>query len=57
MLTPRQVQWAARHCWFVRDNGDGTITIRDAGWRNGVFIDIEMIWEHNFDDLHSWAGY
>jgi hypothetical protein len=28
-LTTSQITWASEHDWFVRDNGDGTITVAD----------------------------
>lgn len=61
MLTPSQITWAAQHDWFVSNNGDGTITVRDCGVldQDGVYHYNETIahWTRTFKQLRDWAGY
>lgn len=59
-LTTRQIAWARSHDWFVRDNGDGSITCLDV-WTN---VNVEpRVWHedevrhHDFQALRDWAGY
>lgn len=57
MLTAKQISWAAQHDWFVKDNGDGTITVLDR-WHDihGDHDDL-VIWRTSFSALRDWAGY
>jgi len=57
MLTASQIKWAASHDWFVQDNGDGTICLRDASTTNGVYSETLIHWTHSFRELREWAGY
>jgi hypothetical protein len=57
MLTQSQVKWAASHDWFVQDNGDGTICVRDASTTNGVYTETLVRWSRSFRALRDWAGY
>ena len=60
MLTAQQIKWAAQHDWFVCDNGDGTITVRDTYMvmGGGPARQDTLIWEdRSFAELRSWAGY
>lgn len=53
-LTPNQIKWAAQHDWFVKDNGDHTITVADR-YSDGT--EIIMTWHLTFAELRDWAGY
>lgn len=56
-MTYRQIQWAASHDWFVRDNGNGTITVHDQWvWRDGTCGDAWVFFS-DFRELRAWAGY
>lgn len=62
MLTVRQIQWAATHDWFLRDNGDGTITLQEAWTVSHKFKACELhtkiiLWTGTFAELRDWAGY
>lgn len=58
MLTPSQIKWAASHDWFIADNGDGTIKVRECFTINGVLFQEEPIrWTGSFRALREWAGY
>lgn len=60
MLTVSQIKWASQHNWFVRDNGDGTIEVRDIvlGVAGGSHVlDTIITWSGNFRSLREWAGY
>lgn len=59
-MTKKQIAWASRHDWFIRDNGDGSVTVLDnytdalganhserLRWSDGV----------GFAALRAWAGY
>lgn len=56
-MTRLQIAWAEQHDWFVRDNGDGSITVLERALMPGggvvesqkVFSDIKL--------LRIWAGY
>ncbi len=59
MLSIQQIKWAASHDWFVRDNGNGTVTVRDEYFRAGdksVSVDF-LVWCKSFSALRAWAGY
>ncbi len=57
MLTERQIKWAASHDWFVKDNGDGTIIVRDKYMFSGFLFTDEITWNKSFSELRDWAGY
>lgn len=50
-MTSQQIKWAASHDWFVMDNGNGTITVRDD--LGGPLL----TWTGSFSELRAWAGY
>lgn len=57
MLNTNQIAWAARHDWFIGDNGDGTITVCDGYTINGVYGETIVVWAQSFRELRDWAGY
>ena len=57
MLTTQQIKWAASHDWFVGDNGDGTIIVRDAYVLDGNLFETDIRWAEGFRALRDWAGY
>lgn len=57
MLTPSQVQWAARHDWFLGDLGRGTILIADRYTEGGRLYETIIEWRDSFASLRRWAGY
>jgi hypothetical protein len=57
MLTAQQICWAASHDWFIRDNGDGTITVNDAWTQDGVLHQQTVRHTGSFKALRDWAGY
>lgn len=58
MLTTRQIAWAATHDWFVQDNFDGSILVRDEMFKAGEKnLTIEFVTFRNFAALRAWAGY
>lgn len=60
MLTNGQIAWARQHDWFIRDNGDGSITVRDVycldDTPRGVWLERPLIFT-SFRLLRAWAGY
>ena len=56
-LTASQIKWAASHDWFVRDNGDGSITVNDDVSINGLHARTVIHWVFGFRALRDWAGY
>lgn len=57
LLTPQQIAWAASHDWFLADNKDGTITVKEVSAANGVASLDLVIWAAGFQALKDWAGY
>ena len=57
MLTHKQIAWAAAHDWFVRDNGDGTITVHDWYTIGDALFEERVTWRGSFSELRAWAGY
>ena len=57
MLTANQIKWAASHDWFIQDNLDGTIMVRDASTLDGVYSEKAFLWVESFGELRAWAGY
>lgn len=57
-LTPRMVIWASQHDWFVRDNNNGTVTVRDVMY-NPTTKDTTETLEvlGDIQALRDWAGY
>lgn len=58
-LTAAQIRWAADHDWFVRDNGDQTITVVDRSYdaANDQLHEDVLVWDDTFAALREWAGY
>ena len=57
MLNSKQIAWAASHDWFIGDNLDGTIMVRDAYTLNGKLFEQAIVWSKSFSELRDWAGY
>lgn len=57
MLTTSQIKWASQHDWFLRDNGDGTIEVRDGFTVAGLYAEHITRWAWSFRALREWAGY
>lgn len=56
-LSPRQVDWARAHDWFISATRDGVITVADRVTWNGRLIENQIIWGGSFSELRDWAGY
>lgn len=60
MLTQGQIAWARQHNWFVCDNRDGSITVRDTYYLDdtpaGVWLERPLVFT-SFRLLREWAGY
>lgn len=52
------VIWASQHDWFVRDNNNGTVTVRDVMY-NPTTKDTTETLEvlGDIQALRDWAGY
>jgi hypothetical protein len=59
MLTPEQIRWAASHDWFVADNKDGTIDVRETWLNVNTGGSEQAVYQFlgTIDDLREWAGY
>jgi hypothetical protein len=59
MLTANQIRWASQHDWFIRDNGDGTVTVARRWYRasDGKGGETLLRWSRPFSMLRAWAGY
>jgi hypothetical protein len=58
MLNTKQIAWAAQHDWFISDNADGTITVKDAYTNaDGKHCETTGTWDGDFASLRTWAGY
>ena len=55
MLTAKQITWAADHDWFIRDNGDGSIEVRNAVTLGGLYAETIIHWTFGFRALRDWA--
>lgn len=56
-MTPKQINFAAQHDWFLEDNGNGSITVTDYTTNeDGLFVMQPRTFD-NFDLLLQWAGY
>lgn len=56
-MTQEQIAWAATHDWFVCDNGDGTIVVREWFVASDCAWAVEQTWTGSFGALRAWAGY
>ncbi|WP_407976111.1 hypothetical protein ACJKIH_03035 [Brucella pseudogrignonensis] len=57
-MNAEQIAWAAQHDWFVRDNGNGTIVVRDEYTdKTGKVCFNAGTWDGTFAALRTWAGY
>ena len=57
-LNADQIQWAAKHDWFIADMGNGHILICDERWGDDPTAHLNVIgWIGSFAELRTWAGY
>lgn len=54
-MTRNQIRWAAQHDWFIKDNGDGSVTVLELQALGGRVFTVGII--SNFKELRDWAGY
>lgn len=56
-LTQAQMDWAARHDWFVMQDAQGLIVADRWVDTNGKYHENHVRWEGTFRELRDWAGY
>lgn len=57
VLTPRQIEWAKQHDWFLGARSNDTVVVEDCYILNGTSYRTSMIWTGTFAELRGWAGY
>jgi hypothetical protein len=55
-MTGNQIKWASTHDWFIQDNFDGSILVRDQWTKDGVLFS-DVLQFNNYRELRAWAGY
>lgn len=57
-MNPSQIAWAASHDWYIKANGDGSVTVWD-GWYDPKLKTSggQPLTFNSFPALRAWAGY
>lgn len=61
MLKPHHIAFFANYRWFLRDNGDGSISVKDKsyflplGADAGHWVESVLTFDR-FSDVCAWAG-
>lgn len=56
-LTKAQIVWASQHDWFNKDNGNGTVTVKEEFFEGMQLVEVGFRIFGNFQALRDWAGY
>lgn len=56
-MTSKQIEWASRHDWFVKEISDGVVVRDRVVDKAGNWSEYQFLWTGTFRELRDWAGY